>query len=241
MIVLLVTSVILDEYQNFCSDTTLSWICPVCQDNTHCDKCNTVFNPTSNQKSICCHYCKKYSHLKCSQLTLANYTFHLNLRAKWYCRTCTNYIFPFNSLDNNKFLNFLKQNTRIKKAIPAQDSAQDSAQAGPNCTVCLKNVNVNHTKIICPNCYHYIHKKCSKLKPNEITNMDWNWECHTCSQQKFPFVQASYEEIIHMSYNSNLNCPCVQHSINPPTDFKDSPFLDVDPYDNISTTMLTST
>ena len=94
--------------------------------------------------------------------------------------------------------------------------------------------------MICSNCYHYIYKKCSQFKPNETTNMDWNWECHVCSQDKFPCVQEAYEEVIRISYNSNLNCLCTQHSINPPTDLnlllksyydKDSSFVDEDPCD----------
>ena len=106
------------EFQSFCSDPTLSWTCSVCVDNTHCIKCNIGFNLNSNQKSICCHLCKKYFHLKCSHLTLAKYSLLSTSNEKWYCRTCTNSIFPFNNLDNNKFLKLWKQNTH-NKTTPA--------------------------------------------------------------------------------------------------------------------------
>ena len=79
------------------------------------------------------------------------------------------------------------------------------------CNVC--NTKVGKCNIHCSNCKHYIHKKCSQLKPYEINKIDLNkWECSTCLKEKFPFVLTSLEEIKWMNFNSNSDLNCCSNS-----------------------------
>ena len=95
--------------------------------------------------------------------------------------------------------------------------------------------------ISCSNCLHLIHKKCSKLKQNEIAKTDLSiWECVSCLHLKFPFTNISPEELNWLSFNSNSKCLC--SSNNNPSDLSilinslttnDSDNHPDDPYDNI--------
>ena len=150
----------------------------------------------------------------------------------WYCRSCNDQIFPFNTMDNTKFLNLLEPSI---VTIPAH---LNLLPAHPNCGICSKNIKTNQKNILCSNCYHYIHKKCSKIKNNDHKHIDWkHWECLTCLHTKFPFTYIKLDELTWMSYNSNLPCLCPQNHSSPTNlnnllkslSNKDSPFYENDP------------
>ena len=96
------------EFLAHCHNKTLTWKCSICESNTHCAKCQVEFIPDSNQRSICCNMCNKFYHLKCSKLTLASFFELSNNNETWYCNSCTEYIFPFNSINNSKLLNCME-------------------------------------------------------------------------------------------------------------------------------------
>ena len=63
----------------------------------------------------------------------------------------------------------------------------------------------------CSTCKNIIHKKCSKIPKNDITNCHLfksKWECITCIQGKYPISLIGNNEIIHNAFNSNICCPC---------------------------------
>ena len=62
------TNLNFNEFLSHCDNFTLSWACSTCDNNTHCAKCKIEFIPNSLQKNICCDYCDKYFHLKCTDL-----------------------------------------------------------------------------------------------------------------------------------------------------------------------------
>ena len=145
----------------------------------------------------------------------------------WYCRACNNHIFPFNSLDNSKFSDFLDlthKRTSLPPPPPHPTPISDTSP-NPSRSICNKKVKINRTNISCSNCLHLIHKKCSKLKQNEIAKTDLsNWECVSCLHLKFPFTNISPEELNWLSFNFNSNCLCSPNnntnndSDNPPDD-----------------------
>ncbi len=52
------------------------------------------------------------------------------------------------------------------------------------CVMCSKMVKECHKNIKCNICSGYVHKKCTKLKPKEINNLNSNdWTCIKCNQQ----------------------------------------------------------
>ena len=132
----------------------------------------------------------------------------LGANVTWFCRTCKDKIFPFNSIDNTKLLNCME----IPKTCPP---ISHSPTAHTNCSHCSKTVIINHRKIICSNCNHYVHKKCSLLKPKDYVNMNWDtWECLTCYKDKFPLTDIAYDELLMSNFNSNLTCSCTTKNKN---------------------------
>ena len=140
-------------------------------------------------------------------------------------------------MDNTKFLNLLEPSI---VTIPAH---LNLLPAHPNCGIRSKNIKTNQKNILCSNCYHYIHKKCSKIKNNDHKHIDWkHWECLTCLHTKFPFTYIKLDELTWMSYNFNLPCLCPQKHSSPTNlnnllkslSNKDSPFYENDPCEYIN-------
>ena len=191
-----------NEFETYLHNNSLPWICPTCENNTHCTKCNIEFNTNSNQKSICCDYCDKFYHLTCTELKITDFNKLANNNETWYCRTCKDIIFPFHSIDNKKLLSCMGIKIKYIKPNPIQN-------IDPKCKCCSKNVKLNHRKIYCCNCYHFIHKKCTLLKPKDSQNLNWElWECRECHKDKFPLNNIDNDELIMLSFNSNLDCTC---------------------------------
>ena len=50
------------------------------------------------------------------------------------------------------------------------------------CVVCSKTVKNCHKNIKCKSCCGYVHKKCTKLKPKQMKNINLSdWTCSKCS------------------------------------------------------------
>ena len=50
------------------------------------------------------------------------------------------------------------------------------------CVMCSKIVKECHKNIKCSTCSGYVHKKCTKLKPKEIKNLNpGDWTCTKCN------------------------------------------------------------
>ena len=60
-----------------------------------------------------------------------------------------------------------------------------------DCSICQKAVIYNST-ILCSNCDHWVHQKCTELTKNDITimeNSSISWFCDKCCCDIFPFSQ----------------------------------------------------
>jgi len=61
--------------------------------------CTACTKPSkSNQMSICCDICQQSTHYKCTMLTKKEFNKLGNSDESYYCRRCTNSIFPFQTL-----------------------------------------------------------------------------------------------------------------------------------------------
>ena len=199
-----------DDFIKHTKNKSLILICPPCLKNTNCGKCSIKFktNRKANEKTIYCDLCQKYFHLKCTGLKINDFFRLGNSDEPWFCRPCHAIMFPFQSLDNSKFNKLFEINNKPSIIPPI------SLPYNKKCGVCSKTVN--QCKLHCNTCKHYIHKKCSRLKPYEISKIDANtWECSNCLQSKFPFVLTTQEEITWMNFNSNSETNCLCHNTIP--------------------------
>ena len=76
-----------------------------------------------------------------------------------------------------------------------------------HCSVCLKKNNKIGIK--CTSCKQNVHKKCSRLKHSEIldlANCNPNFQCMSCSTEKFPFVFQDNIDIQKHCLDSNFLC-----------------------------------
>ena len=164
-----------------------------------------------------CDNCSKHYHLRCAGLSQNAFI----PTTSWFCYKCHEDIFPFNSIpvkqvfamtfnstDLNKHPNKLRTlNTsshRHARIIPI-------AKYNKICNVCTNKVGQPNSAIPCPSCNHLIHKKCTKLTPNVISQLKQNlnvWECSTCTNDKFPFSETDDVDIYLDSFNSNWSCGC---------------------------------
>ena len=56
-----------------------------------------------------------------------------------------------------------------------------SSLSRDNCILCLKLLKQIHKNITCKKCGGYVHKKCTKLKPKELKQLQpGDWACPTC-------------------------------------------------------------
>lgn len=55
----------------------------------------------SNQKAIFCDLCKKWIHLKCTELSRVDYISLDGSPNEWFCSPCLQNLFPFNQIDDD--------------------------------------------------------------------------------------------------------------------------------------------
>ena len=202
------------QFEIYSVDKSFTWFCNRC-DLKKCNKCDIL---TRHSVPIKCANCEKYYHLKCAGLSQKAYI----PTVPWHCYQCNDNIFPFNSItikqvsslafnsiDNNRHPNKLRT---IHIPSP-NDHHHPLTQNKYNsqCNVCSNSVNQPKAAIPCPSCNHLIHKKCTNLTPNVITQLKNNlnvWECSSCMKNKFPFSQEDDFDIVVDSFNSNWTCGC---------------------------------
>ena len=82
------------------------------------------------------------------------------------------------------------------------------------CSVCCHELNRPLKGIPCTTCKSLVHRKCSRLKISEITEVlktkekIENWECPSCKKAKFPFCDLGNLAIEKEVFNSNFPCKC---------------------------------
>ena len=204
------------QFEIYSIDKSFSWFCKKC-DAKKCNKCDLF---TRHSQPIKCDNCDKYYHLKCAGLSKKAF---IPSEIPWHCYQCNENVFPFNSI-TVKQLSSIAFNSidtaRHPNKLRTLHTTRSSTSVDPSpvqryntqCNVCSNNVKQQNAAIPCPSCNHLIHKKCTKLTPNVISQLKHTvnvWECSTCTENKFPFSQADDAEIIHECFNSNWSCGCL--------------------------------
>ena len=201
------------QFEIYSVDKSFTWFCNKC-DLKRCNKCDIL---TRHSSPIKCDNCYKYYHLRCAGLSQ---TAFIPLTT-WFCYQCHEDIFPFNSITVKQVsamsFNSIDTSKHPNKLRTLNTSCHKNAYLIPllkyntQCNVCFNKVNLPNAAIPCPSCNHLIHKKCTKLTPNIISQLKQNlnvWECSTCTNDKFPFSETEDVDIFLNSFNSNWTCGC---------------------------------
>ena len=170
--------------------------------NFPCGKCDLPVFP--HHKALCCdsNDCDKWYHLKCTKVSMLQYKEFTSRHYKgtWICTPCL--AIPFSGLTNTEFLATVSHHVFDNSSFPDK------------CALCSKKINQNKKNkcLPCRTCDHLVHRKCSGIplsSLNALTRKDLNnWECINCLSEKFPFVHLNSTDLLHLSFNSNFDCPC---------------------------------
>ena len=85
------------------------------------------------------------------------------------------------------------------------------------CAICDKLIRSNGRKLICSLCNFCYHFNCTSLTLADykyFKSSSLGWTCQICSQSTFPFHSIEDNELVKLSYNSNLSCLCSKNSVN---------------------------
>jgi hypothetical protein len=136
----------------------------------------------------------------------------------WYCYQCHENIFPFNSISvkqvSNLSFNSLsldRHPNQLRTIHPTLNNHNEKNVFTDNCNTCFKKVYQTNSAIPCPSCNCLTHKSCSNLTQNDIDYLKGHpnaWECSTCFNGKFPFMEIDDIDLIMESFNSNWSCGC---------------------------------
>ena len=99
-------------------------------------------------------------------MTIKNKEFQNEVNEAWYCRNCKADMLPFFNRTNNQFLNFLNINIYVSNHQVDENRFTNPVNSFP-CSVCYKK-NKKTNSLKCNTCKSLIHKKCTKLKTNDI-------------------------------------------------------------------------
>lgn len=64
--------------------------------------------------------------------------------------------------------------------------ATDLVVSMVSCSMCNRAISKSHKFLCCAFCKHYIHRSCSKLAREDVTDIS-NWTCLSCAEDLFPF------------------------------------------------------
>ena len=167
-------------------DSTLTWRCEHCTID-RCGKCRKVIG--KKQSSICCDICNNWIHLRCTKIKKSEFLSIGYSDENWFCDDCMQEIMPFSQLDNNK-LNKIFMKPRTKVVHKPSDLLINE------CRICEKTNN-NKKDIVCTQCNHLIHRKCTELPINQIElhTIAHNYVCKRCNKENMPFFDTSISEL----------------------------------------------
>ena len=147
-------------------------------------------------------------------------------------------MFPFYDLNDLKIKTLFKSN--IRKKQNGKTKANKCKNKLP-CNVCGKINKKPEKSVLCTTCSSPIHRKCSRLKPLELLEIESNkyasWECVSCLQHKFPFTFEDDTFFSKETFNSNFQCKCqsstdyehgdVKYTFNYKSVYKDKTFNNI--------------
>ena len=188
-----------------------------------CPKCYVTVR--DHDQSICCDLCDSWFHLRCSLLRNRDFKrFLIDKNLTWYCAFCLKAALPFQSMTDNNFRNF--------NSIPQESENILNLLTSPtsgfsrNCSVCNKTVCDVKNSIPCQDCQCLIHKRCSGLKPCQMTNLAKTLKFRRCDYCIDPYTKITDAELLSFTFNSNITCPCQKVCVDR---------VDIDIYDVLET------
>ena len=181
--------------------------CIYCK-NYSCLKCDKhIFD---NVDSVCCDKCDKWIHKNCANISDKNYKgMQKNKPGEeiWLCIRCLD--FPFSNIDNKKLLLLHENENNLTANI-------DLTKFSISCSICLRKLGKPLKGIPCNCCKSLVHRRCSKLKASEISDLsktkNYIWECLYCKKEKFPLVELDRNKLEQESFNSLYSCKCLKNT-----------------------------
>ena len=85
------------------------------------------------------------------------------------------------------------------------------------CAICNKLIRSNGRKLECSLCNLCYHFNCTSLTLADykyFKSSSLGWTCQTCSKSIFPFHSIEDNELVKLSFNSNLSCLCSKNTVN---------------------------
>ena len=85
------------------------------------------------------------------------------------------------------------------------------------CAICNKLIRSNGRKLECSLCNLCYHFNCISLTLSDykyFKSSSLGWTCQTCSKSIFPFHSIEDNELVKLSFNSNLSCLCSKNTVN---------------------------
>ena len=202
------------EFDKFKKDKKHTYLCQYCL-LYKCLKCK--FHVLDKDKGIQCDSCDSWIHIKCTNLTNKDYEHFINNNElPWYCKLCMNHIFPFTSLDPINFSDVFKVDKYEQKS--KMSNIINVNKLKNECPVCTRKLNKPLRGIPCLTCKSLVHRRCSKLSTQEInlffnSSLYKNYECYCCMGTKFALNNVNDETLYTLSFNSNMQCPCLTHAL----------------------------
>ena len=186
-------------------------------ESTKCNRCSKQVIDNKHN-AICCDNCNTWFHLKCSGLTKSDFkTLGDNPFDIWYCKKCLQGNFPFASMDNRRFENFIFSNSIMKEKCEEKlKTAIKDGNFSNICSVCLRQLRKKQTGIPCKQCHGLIHRKRAKLNHYTLKSIreDINsWNCSTCRSLESPFTNQTDSEINQLTFTGvsiSSNCMRIQ-------------------------------
>ncbi len=79
------------------------------------------------------------------------------------------------------------------------------------CVSCSRTIKTCHKLISCKLCKLYVHKKCTKMKPRELKNIDIinEWRCQNCSVNENPNTVNHSNDIENLNKNVNVQASAI--------------------------------
>ena len=118
----------------------------------------------------------------------SHHTKHNKVNKKPCCFFC-----KYELKSKPKLINYKNTTIKVCQSCNKQKfkiCSKDHQSKFLDCSICKKFVLYN-TCIVCENCDHFVHRKCTKLTHEEIKNIENNnipWNCVKCTEEIFHFL-----------------------------------------------------
>ena len=159
--------------------------------NYPCKKC--LRECIENADAICCDLCLQWLHLSCSGLSKKEFKKScMSSVYPWYCKYCSQDIFPFGRIGNITFNSTLTQTSNLKAEVSEYIKKNNFCKTCPICYKQCKN-----SLIPCHVCKCLSHHKCLQISLTNFKSLNdiKHWTCITCLSDTLPFQELANDEL----------------------------------------------